>query len=55
MKMIAKVPPPLTWHIYQFIIDSFGFVVSTSILNQSRGHWLLNDALNFIHEYKIHK
>jgi hypothetical protein len=53
--MIARVTPPLTWHIYQFIVDTLGFVVSISILNQSKGHWLLNDALNFIHEYKIHE
>ncbi len=46
--MNAKIPPPLTWHIYQIIIDFFGSIVSSCILNQSRGHWLLNDALNSI-------
>jgi hypothetical protein len=46
MKMNARVPPPLTWHICHIIVDSLGLVVSVCILNQSRGHWLLNDALN---------
>jgi hypothetical protein len=45
--MNAKVSPPLTWHICHIIVDSLGHVVSTCILNQSRGHWLLNDALKF--------
>jgi len=46
MRMNARVPPPLTWHICHIIVDSLGLVVFTSILNQSRGHWLLSDALN---------
>jgi hypothetical protein len=46
--MNAKIPPPLTWHIYQIIIDYFGSIVSSCILNQSKGHWLLSDALNLI-------
>jgi len=50
----VQVPPPLTWHICQIIVDSFGLVVFAYILNQFRGHWLLNNALNFaIHEFKI--
>jgi hypothetical protein len=44
--MNARVPPPLTWHICLIIIDYLGLVVSTYILNPSRGHWLLSDALN---------
>jgi hypothetical protein len=45
--MSVRVPPPLTWHICCIIVDSFGLAMSTCILNQSRGHWLLSDALNF--------
>jgi hypothetical protein len=45
--MNARVPPPLTWHICRIIVDSLGPIVSTCILNQSKGHWLLNDALIF--------
>jgi hypothetical protein len=49
-----QIPPPLTWHICQIIVDFFGLVVSAYILNQFRGHWLLSNALNFsIHEFKI--
>jgi len=44
--MNARVPPPLTWHIFQIIVNSFGLIVSTCISNQSKGHWLLFDALN---------
>jgi len=47
MKMSAKVPPPLTWHICCIIVDFLDLVISIYILNQPRGHWLLNDALNF--------
>jgi hypothetical protein len=46
VRMNARVPPPLTWHICCIIVDSLGLVVFDNILNQSRGHWLLNDALN---------
>jgi hypothetical protein len=45
--MSARVPPLLTWHICRIIIDFFGPIVSTCILNQSMGHWLLSDAFNF--------
>jgi hypothetical protein len=47
VKINARVPLPLTWHICRIIIDYLDLVVSTYILNQSRGHWLLNDALNY--------
>jgi hypothetical protein len=47
MKMIGKVPPLLTWHIFQIIVDSIGLVVFVYILNQYKSHWLLNDKLNF--------
>jgi hypothetical protein len=46
MRMSARVPPPLTWHICRIIVDSFGLVVSTCILHQSKGHSLLSDTLN---------
>jgi hypothetical protein len=29
------------------IVDCLGFIVTTCVLNQSSGHWLLYDALNF--------
>jgi hypothetical protein len=45
--MSARVPPLLTWHICCIIVDSLGLVVSACILNQSKCHQLLSDALNF--------
>jgi hypothetical protein len=47
VRMTIKVPPPLTWHICQIVIDCSFFVVTTCILNQFEGHWLLSDAFHF--------
>jgi hypothetical protein len=46
MKMTTKVPPPLTWHIYQIVVDYFSLIVITCVLNQSKENWLLSDALH---------
>jgi hypothetical protein len=46
MKMTTKVPPPLTWHICQIGFGCLYPIVMTCILNQFKGHWLLNDALH---------
>ncbi len=48
MSIIGYVPPPLTWHIFQIIVNVLSLVISDYVLNQSRGHWLLSDALNAI-------
>jgi hypothetical protein len=48
VKVIGHVPPPLTWHISQIIVDVLFSVVSACVLNQSHGHWLLCNALNVI-------
>jgi hypothetical protein len=34
-------------HISIFLKTSLDLVVSACILNQSKGHWLLSNALNF--------
>jgi len=47
-KVIGHVPPPLNWHISQIIVNVLSLVVSAYVLNQSRGHWLLFDALNVV-------
>jgi hypothetical protein len=47
VKMNARVSLPLTWHICHIIPDSLGHVVFACILNQSKGHWVLSDALHF--------
>jgi hypothetical protein len=46
--MSVRVPLALTWHIYHIVVDFLALVVSTFILNQSKGHWLLSDALSFV-------
>jgi len=48
MKITGFVPPLLTWHISQIIIDVLSSVVSAYVLNQYHGHWLLFDVLNAI-------
>ncbi len=40
MRMNARVSPPLTWHICCIIVNFLSLVVSTYILNQSKGHAL---------------
>jgi hypothetical protein len=47
MKVVGQVPPPLTWHICQIIVDFLSPIVSTCVMNQSCGHLLLSDALNY--------
>ncbi len=39
------MPPPPTWQIFQ--MDCLSPTVFACVLNQFRGHWLLNDALHF--------
>ncbi len=41
------MPPPLTWHISQTIVDCFFPIVNAYVLDQFHGHWLLSDALHF--------
>jgi hypothetical protein len=42
------MPPLLTWQIYQIIVDYLSPIVIACVLNQSSGHWLLIDALNYV-------
>ncbi len=46
MRVTNHVPPLLTWHISQIVIDVLSLVISACVLNQSHGHWLLSNALN---------
>ncbi len=47
MMITIKIPPLLTWQICQIVVDYLFLVVTTCVLNQSRGHWLLSDAFHF--------
>jgi hypothetical protein len=44
--MTIKVPPPLTWHICQIVVDYLSLATSY-VLNQSREQRLLSDAFHF--------
>jgi len=46
-KISGRGPPLLTWHIFKIIVDSLSPIVTTCVLNQSKSHWLLFDALQF--------
>jgi hypothetical protein len=46
VRLSARIPPLLTWHICRIIVDSLGPIVFACILNQSTRHQLLSDALN---------
>jgi hypothetical protein len=45
--MNAQVPPPLTCHIFQIIVDVLSPIMFACVINQSKFHWLLNDVLNY--------
>jgi uncharacterized membrane protein len=40
------VPPFLTWHVTQMIVDVLSPIVTTCVLNQSHEHRLLSVALH---------
>ena len=42
----ARVPSWQTWAITNALVNTLSMVVSACVLNQSRGHWLLSDALH---------
>jgi hypothetical protein len=48
VRVTCQVPPPLTWHISQIVVDCLSPIVSICVINQSCGHWLLSDALHSI-------
>jgi len=47
IRVIGQMLPPLTWQIFQIVVDYFSLLVSTCVLNHSHAHWLLNDVLHF--------
>ncbi len=48
MRITSQVLPPLTWHIFQIVVNCLPPIVSACVINQSHGHWLLNDTLHSI-------
>jgi hypothetical protein len=37
-----RIPPTITWHICQTIVDCLSPIVITCVLKQSKDHWLLS-------------
>ncbi len=48
VRVTSQVPPPLTWHISQIVVDCLLPIVSTCVINQAHGLWLFSDALHFV-------
>ncbi len=46
VKVTSQMPPPLIWHICEIIVDCLSPITYVCVLNQSHGHWLLNDVLH---------
>jgi hypothetical protein len=46
VRVTSHVPPPLTWHIYQIIVDVLFLIITAYVLNHFCGRWLFSDALN---------
>jgi hypothetical protein len=46
IRVYGWVPHVITWHICQTIVDCLFPIVIAYVLNQSKDHWLLDDALN---------
>jgi len=40
-----RVPSPRIWAIYEAMVKVLSLIMSGCVLNQSRGQWLLLDAL----------
>ncbi len=45
VRISGKVPPLFTWHILKIIMGSLFQLAIACVLNQSRRHWLLANAL----------
>ncbi len=44
--VFGQIPPIITWHICQTIVDCLFPILTTCVLNQSKDHGLLSEALN---------
>jgi hypothetical protein len=46
VRVSSQIPPIITCHISQAIVDYLSPVVTACVLNQSKDHRFFNDALN---------
>jgi len=53
MKITRQMPPLLTWQISQIIVNYPSPIVIACVLNQSHGHWMLIDVLNFAISFSL--
>ncbi len=45
--LVNMIPLAQTWAIVEAICDAFSLVVTTCVVNQWRGYWLLSNVLAF--------
>lgn len=48
MALQSRVPSPKTWAICDVVVKILSLIMTSYVLNQSCGHYLLGDALQFI-------
>lgn len=55
MTLQSHVPSPRIWDVCEVVVKVLSPIVNGYVLDQSQGHWLLLDALQFIILIKIFK
>jgi hypothetical protein len=48
MALQSCIPSLRTWVVCEMVVKMLSLIVISCVLNQSRKHWLLGDALQFI-------
>jgi hypothetical protein len=48
MTLQSHVPSPRIWDVCEVVVKVLSRIVNGYVLDQSQGHWLLLDALQFI-------
>jgi hypothetical protein len=48
MTLQSHVPSPRIWVVCEVVVNILSPIVNGCILNQSQGHWLLLNALQFV-------
>lgn len=48
MALQQRMPKAQVWAVTKVVTSCLNYIVSTCVMNHSRGHWLLSDALTII-------
>jgi hypothetical protein len=48
MTLQSRVPSPRTWAVCDMVVKVVSPIVTSCVLNQSHGHWLFGDAVQFV-------